>query len=96
MAEVVWSPQSIQDLESIGSFIAHDSPDYAVLTVQRLIAAVDRLASFPSSGRVVPEFADPVVREVLWRNYRIVYRLTGSEVEIVTVFHGALPLGELD
>ena len=93
MAEVIWSPQSIQDLESIKSFVARDSPHYAGLLVQRLVAAVERLAAFPSSGRMVPEFGNPMLREVLWRNYRLVYRLAGSSVEIVTVFHGSLPLG---
>ena len=94
MAEVIWSPQSIQDLESIKSFVAGDSPHYAGLLVQRLVAAVERLAAFPSSGRIVPEFDNPTMREVLWRNYRLVYRLAGSSVEIVSVFHGALPLSE--
>ena len=92
MAEVTWSPQAIQDLESIKSYVAHDSPHYAGLLAQKLVAAVDRLAEFPNSGRVVPEFGDPMLREVLWRNYRLVYRLVRSDVEIVTVFHGALPL----
>lgn len=93
MAEIVWSPQAIQDLESIKSFVAHDSPHYAELLTQKLFAAVERLKDFPESGRVVPEIGDPVVREILWRNYRLVYRLLAGNVEIVTVFHGALPLG---
>jgi len=94
VAEVIWSPQSIDDLESIQSFVAADSPHYAGLVAQRLIAAAERLTTFPNSGRVVPEFRDPAIREVLWRNYRLVYRLVGDDVEIVTVFHGALPLSE--
>jgi plasmid stabilization system protein ParE len=94
VAEVIWSPQSILDLESIKSFIASDSPHYAGLVVQRLVVAVERLALFPNSGRIVPEFGDPSIREVLWRSYRLVYRLVGDNVEIVTVFHGALPLSE--
>jgi len=92
VAEVTWSPQAIEDLESTKSYVAHDSPHYAGLLVQRLVAAVERLAEFPNSGRIVPEFGDPLIREILWRNYRLVYRLVGSDVEIVTVFHGALPM----
>ena len=94
MAEIIWSPQSIHDLESIRSFVAADSPHYAGLVVQRLVAAVDRLMMFPNSGRIVPEFGDPATREVLWRNYRLVYRMVGENVEVVTVFHGARPLSE--
>jgi plasmid stabilization system protein ParE len=38
----------------------------------------------------VPEIGDPSLREIIWRNYRLVYRLTPRSVEIVTVFHGAM------
>jgi plasmid stabilization system protein ParE len=39
---------------------------------------------------VVPELGDPILREILWRNYRVVYRVRGEGVEIVSVFHGAM------
>lgn len=90
MAEIVWSPQAIADVESIKAYISRDSEHYATLVVDRIIAAVERLDAFPESGRVVPEIGDASIREVLWRNYRIVYRLAGSSVEVVTVFHGAM------
>ena len=93
MAEIVWSPQAIADVESIKAYISRDSEHYAALIVARLIAAVERLDAFPESGRIVPEIHDAAIREVLWRNYRIVYRLVGSSVEVVTVFHGAMLFG---
>ena len=37
----------------------------------------------------MPEFRDPALREVVWGNYRIVYRCRPGSVEIATVFHGA-------
>ncbi|MCP3977738.1 MAG: type II toxin-antitoxin system RelE/ParE family toxin [bacterium] len=78
-------------MQSIRSFVSRDSPHYAELLIRRLVAAVDRLRSFPTSGRVVPEFGDASLREVVWRNYRIVYRRVGRQVVILTVFHGSLP-----
>lgn len=50
---------------------------------------VERLAVFPNSGRIVPELNDPGIREILFGNYRIVHRVTGDLVEILTVYHGA-------
>lgn len=91
MDEIVWSPQAIEDIVSIKSFISQDSPHYAEVVARKLVAAVDHLTSFPESGRVVPEFGDPALREVLWRNYRIVYQLGDVSLKIVTVFHGSLP-----
>jgi plasmid stabilization system protein ParE len=55
VTRILWSPQALSDLESIRDYIAHDSPQYAELVLRRLVAAVDRLETFPKSGRVVPE-----------------------------------------
>jgi toxin ParE1/3/4 len=83
---VVWSPEAIRDVESIRAFIAQDSPSYAELEAQRIVAAVERLRMFPESGRRVPERQADVIREVILSPYRIVYRLRGGFAEVVTVF----------
>jgi toxin ParE1/3/4 len=63
---------------------------YAAVTVRRLLRAVDRLQEFPHSGRAVPEFNDPEVREVVMRPYRIVYRIvSATEIHVLTVHHGS-------
>lgn len=89
MVEVRWAPQAFDDLESITEFIAKDSPYYARLFVIDILGAVDRLLIFPKSGRVVPELKNPVIRETILGDYRIVYRLRKQIVEILTVYHGA-------
>ena len=89
MTPVIWAPQAIEDVEAIRTYVARDSAHYADLLVQRIVAAVGRLETFPRSGRVVPEVGDESLREVVYENYRIVYRVKPSAVEIITVFHGA-------
>ncbi len=89
MIRLIWSPQAVGDVEAIRSYVARDSEHYANLLVERIVAAVDRLEAFPLSGRVVPEVGDESLREVVYGNYRIVYRLKPEAVEIVTVFHSA-------
>jgi plasmid stabilization system protein ParE len=86
----------LHDLESIREYIARDSALYADLVVRRIVAGVDRLASFPESGRVVPERGDPKIREVIVKPYRIVYRRQATEVEIVTVFRASRLLPDLE
>jgi len=87
---VFWTKQALADLAAIRAFISQDSLHYASVIVSRLIAATDRLVPFPESGRSVPEFDDPLVREVVDRPYRIVYRLVGSdEVHVLTVHHSS-------
>ncbi|THJ19190.1 MAG: type II toxin-antitoxin system RelE/ParE family toxin [Nitrospira sp. CG24B] len=56
-------------------YIARDSAEYADAIVERLILSVDRLVSFPESGRLVPEAFDPKIRELLVQSYRVIYRL---------------------
>lgn len=65
MTSLLWSPQSLRDLESIRAYVAEDSPLYAELVVRRIIAAVERLTVFPESGRVVPERNTANIREVI-------------------------------
>ena len=90
MTTIRWTDQAIADLAAIRTFIEQDSPHYASVIVTRLIRAVDRLKDFPQSGRVVPEFERPAVREIVERPYRIVYRLVrNNEIHILTVHHGA-------
>ena len=96
MIPILWSPQALRDLESNREYIARDSALYADLVVRRIVAGVDRLASFPESGRVVPERGDPQIREVIVRPYRIVYRRQAAEVEIVTVFRASRLLPDLE
>jgi toxin ParE1/3/4 len=90
VTSVTWSPQAIRDIESIRAFIARDSPSYADLEARRIVAAVERLPMFPESGRRVPERRQAdALREVILSPYRIVYRLRGEVVEVVTVFRAS-------
>ena len=89
MTPLIWTRRAIEDIQSIRQFIAQDSPHYAELVTQRLIASVERLPALPQSGRTVPEINDPTVREVIQGSYRIVYRLIHNEIHILTVHHAA-------
>ena len=89
MSALTWSPEALRDTESIRAYIAEDSERYADLVVRRIMAAVERLAAFPESGRIVPERNEPAIREVIAAPYRIVYRFRGGTVEIVTVFRAS-------
>ena len=89
MSGLTWSPEALRDTESIRAYIAEDSERYADLVVRRIMAAVERLAVFPESGRIVPERNEPAIREGIADPYRIVYRVRGGTVEIVTVFRAS-------
>jgi len=89
MAEIRWTPQAADDLEAIADFISQDSTHYACLFVGNVLDAAQRLENYPRSGRIVPESNDPIIREIIFGNYRIVYRVKPEIVEILTVYHGS-------
>ena len=69
MAEVkiVWSEEALKDIEEIISFISKDSKLYAVNFASKIISAVETLMAFPEIGRIVPEYADPKIREIIYQ-----------------------------
>ena len=84
-----WSREAGENLVEIEEFIARDSRERAVRFVDALIDHAEAiLADNPRSGRVVPEIGNPDMRELIFRGYRIVYRLKGDAPEILTVFEG--------
>ena len=87
-----WSPSSISDLEAICSFISKGSTFYARIFGQRILRLVQGIPSFPESGRIVPEYQRQDLREKIYKNYRIVYRIREDAIEVVTITHSAKPL----
>jgi len=59
---------------------------------QRIVSIVEAIPSFPETGRIVPEYRRQDLREKIYRNYRIVYRIKADAIEIVAITHGSKPL----
>lgn len=88
---LAWSPAARFDLIDLRTFIAQDNPRAAKRFTNDIIDSVERLARFPTSGRVVPEFADPSLREIIRPPCRVVYRVNSKEkrIDIVRVWYAA-------
>jgi len=89
MAEVNWTKFALENISDITDFISKDSVSYAELFVRRIFEKVVILQDHPNSGRIVPEFENIHIRELIFGNYRIVYRLIDPGVDIITVHHSA-------
>ena len=98
MARLRWTPQALEDLEAICTYIARDSDYYARIFAQQILKKVSVLEALPKAGRIVPESKWENVRELIHGDYRIIYRLIDDVVQILTVHHGArlLDLSQLD
>ena len=93
MVKVVWSDLAIEDLKLIYDYIAKDSPHYANKMIDGILSRVYQLENFPNSGRIVPEFKDENLRELIINNYRIVYLVDENFVSISRVHHSAKYIG---
>jgi plasmid stabilization system protein ParE len=89
--KIVWSEQARDDLQAIVLFIAQDNPPVAESFGYLLMSKVDLLAQFPELGRVVPEENDEMIREMIFRPYRIVYKVLVEKqmIAIARIWHGA-------
>ena len=78
------------------TYIRRDNPAAARQFRQRAEQILRRLAQFPDSGRVIPEFPELAYREVIIAPYRFFYRTEQEQniVWIVGVWHGAQLPGE--
>ncbi|MGR3311029.1 MAG: type II toxin-antitoxin system RelE/ParE family toxin [Candidatus Brocadiales bacterium] len=93
--KIRWSPEAASNFEDICNYISRHSEYYAALFAKKVDSIIKNIAIFPKAGRVVPEYGDEDLREKIYENYRIVYRLKGELVEIVAICHGAKPLDNI-
>jgi len=87
--KLVWTEPALADIESIRDYIRRDSEFYAGRFVNRVIETAESLVELPARGRLVPEANDPSIRELLFQNYRIMYRTESARIVILAVVHGA-------
>jgi toxin ParE1/3/4 len=90
--KIIWAQEALDRLTEIEDYIAKDSPERALSFVNQLIEHALQLSDQPQMGRIVPETVNPKLRELIFKKYRIVYRLNRSRIEILTVFEGHMLL----
>lgn len=89
MVKIKWTPQALNDVEAIADFISRDSDYYARMFTEKVFEIIERLELFPKSGRIVPELNRKEIKEIIFGNYRIIYRIKKAFVEILAVYHSA-------
>ena len=84
---VYWTPEARDRLHDIQAYIASEAPNAAKKVVERLIRRSEQLAVAPESGRHVPEYPHTDIRELLEKPYRIIYRISTNQIEVLSVMH---------
>ncbi len=95
--KIIWSPLAIDRASEIAEYIAQDKPSAAEKWINTVFSKVEQLNSSPEIGRVVPEIRNGQFRELIYGNYRIIYRIEKTQISILTIRHGKqiLPIDEI-
>ncbi|CAN5619630.1 hypothetical protein BH10BAC5_BH10BAC5_02630 [soil metagenome] len=93
--KIIWSDESLKDLENIAEFIEKDSYYYAASFVLKIVNSVETLSEHAERGRTVPEFKINEIKEIFINEYRIIYKIKSEEVIIITLVHGRRDLDKL-
>jgi toxin ParE1/3/4 len=94
---IIWSPLAVNRASEIADYIAQDKPSAAEKWIDTVFSKVEQLKSSPKIGRIVPDIDDSQFRELIYGNYRIIYRIETKQISILTIRHGRqiLPINEI-
>jgi len=95
--KIIWSPLAIDKASEIAEYIAQDKPSAAEKWINTVFSKVEQLKSSPEIGRIVPEIRNDQIRELIYGNYRVIYRIEKKQISILTIRHGKqiLPVDEI-
>ena len=84
-----WHDDAYNDLNQIYNYIFKDSEHYSIKTVNDIVDLVNCLNFSPYMGRKIPEYNDESKRELIYKSYRIMYRIESNKIEIHRIWHSA-------
>ncbi len=89
MKKIVWADEAVVRLIEIEEYISQDNPECAAGFVESIVYHVETiLPGNPEIGRTVSEIGNTDIRELIFKKYRIVYRISRNKIEILTIFEG--------
>jgi toxin ParE1/3/4 len=91
--KVVWSQKAEAQLRAIHAYLAQGSENYALRVVDRITYRTKQIAQFPRSGRVVADFSEDTIRELIEAPYRIIYEIRSDRIVIAAVVHSRFETG---
>jgi toxin ParE1/3/4 len=90
---IIYSHIAKRDLQDIYLFIKRNSPYYAKKEIQNIRLSIKKLRLNPLIGKIFEEAEDELTRELIYKNYRIIYDLDPNErIVILSIHHHARSL----
>ena len=84
---ITFAASAVKDLEEIRTWYTDQHvPAVGERLLREILSQVERLADFPESGRIVPEFGIVNLREIIYSPFRIIYRLDENRIRVVRIW----------
>ena len=88
-----YTTRFLHEADEQAEHLAQYSPTRATLFIDSLFRQLELLKPHPRLGRMVPELGTDNVRELLFRQYRLIYRLTSADrIDVLALQTGQRPL----
>ncbi len=84
---ITFTESAIQELEDIRDYyLEQQVPEVGNRLLKEIFSLVEGLSAHPDRGRVVPEFNQPILRELIHPPFRIVYRRDSHRISVVRIW----------
>lgn len=91
MSAIAWSAPALEDVKALRKWLGRDSQPLSDSVVETIFDSIEKVIPFPRIGRVVTEVGDDTVRELLFRTFRIVYKVTAEGIVVLGILYGGRP-----
>ena len=85
--EIIFTDRFLTQVEECTDYIALDHIPTAIKWAEGVFDHCQKLSDQPESGRIVPEFRRPEIRELIHGSYRLVYELKTNQIDMLTIWH---------
>lgn len=85
--KIIWTQKAFDQFSEIHNYIKSDSPISAAKWAGALFDQVSKLESLPKMGRKLPEIKTENIREIIYGNYRIIYKISDESIQLMAIRH---------
>jgi plasmid stabilization system protein ParE len=87
--EIIWTKPSKNDLQNFLENIHEGTEKSANLYILDLIDYSEVLKDNPNVGKMLSEYNDYNIRQLIYRKHKILYNIRGNTVYILSVIHSS-------
>ena len=85
--KILFTPESISDLEHLKKFVEQNSSDAANRIAKNILSGISKLKEFPNLGIKVKKAKSDMIRDLIFGDYIIRYLVLKETIHILRIWH---------